>query len=94
MLVSGEIMVALWSHGFARQLAARPREMIARGPPEVYEYTIERDADGQPVRSATGEPVIRFGPANRTDSSEWPRLGFRWVPLNAIPWLAGIPPLF
>jgi phosphatidylserine/phosphatidylglycerophosphate/cardiolipin synthase-like enzyme len=92
MLVSGEIMVAVWSPAFAKQVAARTRAMIARGAPEVYEYTIERDQDGDPVLSAGGAPVIAFGPDHHADSP--PALGTRWMLLRATPWLTGLPPLF
>ena len=68
--------------------------MIAHGPPEAYEYTIERGADGTPVRSATGNPVIKFGPAEHTDASDAPLRGFRWTLLRAVPWLLGLPPFF
>jgi phosphatidylserine/phosphatidylglycerophosphate/cardiolipin synthase-like enzyme len=93
MLVSGELMVAVWSKEFAERVALRPEAMIARGAPEVYEYTIERDADGDAVR-VNGSPVIRFGPAQHTDASEAPLRGFRWALLRAVPWLAGLPPFF
>jgi phosphatidylserine/phosphatidylglycerophosphate/cardiolipin synthase-like enzyme len=94
MLVSGEIMVAVWSRRLAEQLAARPRAMIAMGAPVVHQYTIERAANGEPVRTATGEPVIAFGPADHTDAAELPRRGVRWTLVRTVPWLAGLPPFF
>jgi hypothetical protein len=68
--------------------------MIERGAPEVYEYTIERDAEGNPVRDRNGDLVISFGPANHTDSGQGPLRGFRWLLLRAVPWVAGMPPFF
>jgi putative cardiolipin synthase len=94
MLVSGEIMVAAWSRELAEHVAARSRGMIERGAPDVYEYKIERGADGQPVRNALGDVVIEFGPADHTDSGEGPLYGFRWTLLRAVPWLVGLPALF
>jgi phosphatidylserine/phosphatidylglycerophosphate/cardiolipin synthase-like enzyme len=94
MLISGEIMVAIWSRELAAQASGISRGMIARGAPGVYEYTIERDAEGNPVRTASGEPKIAFGPADHTDASKWPRTGFRWVPLRFVPWALGLPPFF
>jgi phosphatidylserine/phosphatidylglycerophosphate/cardiolipin synthase-like enzyme len=93
MLVSGEIAVAAWSREFAEHIAVRPRVMIARGAPEVYEYKIGRDAAGHPVLE-NGIPRIEFGPADHTDAGEGPLYGFRWTLLRAVPWLAGLPPFF
>jgi phosphatidylserine/phosphatidylglycerophosphate/cardiolipin synthase-like enzyme len=94
MLVSGEIMVAVWSRPFADQVAARTRALIAAGPPQAYEYAIARDASGTPVRASTGEPVVDYGPGDHLAVAQWPRLGYRWALLHAIPWLSGLPPLF
>jgi phosphatidylserine/phosphatidylglycerophosphate/cardiolipin synthase-like enzyme len=94
MLISGEVVVALWSPEFARRVAARPRRMIAAGPPQVYEYTIERDAAGRPVHTATGEVAIGFGPADHTDVAQWPRPGVRVAFVRAVPWLFGLPSFF
>lgn len=94
MMVSGELMVAVWSQEFAKLVSERTRSMIAHGPPQVYEYTIERAADGTPVRTTSGEPEIKFGPAEHTDASDEPLRGFRWTLLRAVPWLAGLPPFF
>ena len=50
--------------------------------------------DGAPVRSATGEPVVQFGPADHTDVAESSPPGFRWTLLRAVPWLARLPRFF
>jgi phosphatidylserine/phosphatidylglycerophosphate/cardiolipin synthase-like enzyme len=94
MLVSGEVMVAIWSQEVAKRIGGGTRATIARGAPEVYQYTIERNADGDPVRTATGNVVIKFGPGQHTEASEAPLRGFRWALLRAVPWLAGLPPFF
>ena len=94
MLISGEVVVALWSPEFARRVAARPLRMIAAGPPQVYEYTIQRDADGNPVHTATGEVAIGFGPADHTDAAQWPRPGVRVAFVRTVPWLFGLPSFF
>jgi phosphatidylserine/phosphatidylglycerophosphate/cardiolipin synthase-like enzyme len=94
MLISGELMVAVRSRAFARQVAAKPRAMIARGAPQVYEYRIARDDRGEPVRTPTGEVVIAFGPSDHADGIPWPRRGVRWGLVRAVPWLSGLPPLF
>jgi phosphatidylserine/phosphatidylglycerophosphate/cardiolipin synthase-like enzyme len=94
MLVSGEVMVAVWSQEFARRLSQTTRATIAQGPPAAYEYTIKRGADGNPVRTADGVPVIEFGPADHTEVAEGPLYGFRWALLRAVPWLTGLPPFF
>jgi len=94
MLISGEVMLAVRSRPFARRVAAKPRAMIARGAPEVYEYRIARDERGEPVRTPTGEVVIAFGPNDHADAMAWPRRGVRWGLVRAVPWLTGLPPLF
>jgi putative cardiolipin synthase len=94
MLISGEVVVAVWSPALAARVGDRPRRMIAAGPPGVYEYTIERDAEGRPVRTATGEVAIAFGPGDHADAAEWPRPGIRMAFVRAVPWLFGLPPFF
>lgn len=94
MLISGEVVVAMWSPALARRAAARPRRMIAAGPPEVYEYTIARDPEGKPMRTATGEVAIAFGPGDHTDATQWPRPGVRLAFVRAVPWLFGLPSFF
>ena len=94
MLISGEVVVALWSPAFARRVGARPRRMITAGPPRVYEYTIERDAEGRPVHTMTGEVAIGFGPGDHTDAMQWPRPGVRMAFVRAVPWLFGLPSFF
>lgn len=94
MLISGEIMVAVWSREFAAQVSARTTAMIERGAPEVYQYAIQRGADGEPLRNRRGDPLIEFGPANHTTAGQGPIRGFRWALLRAVPWLAGLPPFF
>lgn len=68
--------------------------MIARGAPEVYEYTIKRDGNGDPARTPGGEVAIEFGPADHTDATGWPRPGIRWTLVRSIPRLLGLPPFF
>jgi phosphatidylserine/phosphatidylglycerophosphate/cardiolipin synthase-like enzyme len=94
MLISGEVVVAVWSPAFARRVAERPRRTIAAGPPGVYEYTIERDAGGRPLHTATGEVAIGFGPGDHSDGVAWPRPGVRMAFVRAVPWLFGLPPFF
>lgn len=59
--VNGEVVTSVWSEEFA----ARERELILglahRPAPAVYEYRIDKDADGRPVLR-DGEPVVVFGP--------------------------------
>jgi phosphatidylserine/phosphatidylglycerophosphate/cardiolipin synthase-like enzyme len=93
MLVNGEIMIAVWSPAFAADVSERTLARIAQGPPAVYEYTIQRDASGEPVRSPTGEVAIAFGP--RDHAGGLPRIpGVQWVLLRVLPWLARFPPLY
>ncbi|OGQ25315.1 MAG: hypothetical protein A2138_04720 [Deltaproteobacteria bacterium RBG_16_71_12] len=64
--VNGEVVTAVWSEEFA----ARERSLIIgkteEKPPNVYEYLIERHADGAPVLEG-GAPVVRFGPEQHCD---------------------------
>ena len=94
MLISGEVMLAVRSRPFARLVAAKPRAMIARGAPQVYEYRIARDEHGEPVRTPTGEVVIAFGPNDHAGAIAWPRRGVRWGLVRAVPWLTWLTPLF
>ena len=94
MLISGEVVVALWSPAFARRVGTRPRRMIAAGPPRVYEYTIQRDAEGRPAHTMTGEVAVGFGPGDHTDAAQWPRPGVRMAFVRAVPWVFGLPSFF
>jgi putative cardiolipin synthase len=94
MEINSEIMAAVWSRPFARRAAEHPRRLINRGPPLVYEYRIERDASGNPVRDAAGKPVVAFGPKDHADPEEWRKTQLYWATLRAAEKVAGFTPLF
>ena len=67
--VNGEVVTSVWSEEFA----ARERALIVgtteEKPPLVYEYLIEKHADGTAVM-AQGAPVVRFGPEQHCDAEQ------------------------
>lgn len=94
MAINSELSVAVWSPSFAETLAARPRHMLAQGPPVVYEYTIQRDAQGRPQRSPEGKVLIAFGPRDHSSPEAWTRLNRYWDLVEAAENLPGLSPLF
>lgn len=94
MQVNSEIMAAVWSAEFARQAAALPRAQLAAGPPLTYEYRIERDAQGRPVRGDDGAPVVAFGPADHSAPEQWPKIQVYWNMLRTAEKLTGFSPIF
>jgi phosphatidylserine/phosphatidylglycerophosphate/cardiolipin synthase-like enzyme len=83
MALNSEVVAAVWSRRFAREVAAEPRRRIARGAPEVYEYRIARDANGAPRRDAHGKPIVAFGPRDHCTPEEWLALAAYWTLLKA-----------
>lgn len=84
MAVNGEIAVAVWSPELARQLAAEAYPSLTAPAEAMYEYRIQRDAQGQPMRDAAGDPLIAFGPLSHSGRDEWIRFDFfsrlaKWV---------------
>jgi phosphatidylserine/phosphatidylglycerophosphate/cardiolipin synthase-like enzyme len=67
MFINSELMVGLWSHRLNRTVVDYAEEWIARG---AHEYRIRRDADGNVVRNAQGEPLIAFGPVDHLRPEE------------------------
>lgn len=94
MEINSEIMAAVWSPAFVKRAAERPRQLLTRGAPLVYEYRIQRDASGKPVRDAEGKPVVAFGPKDHADPEEWRKTQMYWTTLRAAEKVAGFTPLF
>lgn len=94
MQVNSEIMAAVWSRTFAREAGALPRAQLAAGPPLTYEYRIERDDAGRPVRDDDGAPVVAFGPADHSDPAQWRKIRVYWSMLRAVEKLTGFSPIF
>jgi hypothetical protein len=93
MVLNSEVVAAAWSPEFAGAVAAEPRRLIAAGPPGVYEYTIARDAAGNPVRD--GDHVrVTFGPRDHCTPERWVTLGAYWTTLKAVKGFTGLSPLF
>lgn len=65
--VNGEVVSVVWSEVFANDLRKLVTDRMSRGPPEVLEYTLERDADGVPRRDASQQLVVGFGPEDHSD---------------------------
>lgn len=76
MSFNGELMAAIWSSEFAAQLVKKPRQLIAEGPPLVYEYRIARDGQGRAVRDKNGNIIVAFGPENHVRPGEWKEIQF------------------
>jgi phosphatidylserine/phosphatidylglycerophosphate/cardiolipin synthase-like enzyme len=94
MAMNSEIVAAVWSRSFARQVAAHPRRMIAAGAPSLYEYRIRRDARGKPLRGDDGKPRIEFGPEQHCSPAEWKSLLTYWSLLRAADTVPGFSPVF
>lgn len=94
MEINSEIMAAVWSKAFAETAGRHPRALLGRGPPLVYEYRIERDAQGNAVRGEDGKPVIAFGPRNHADPAEWRKVQLYWATLRAAEKVVGFVPFF
>jgi hypothetical protein len=65
--VNGEVVSVVWSEVFASDLRKLVTDRMSRGPPEVLEYTLERDANGAPLRDASQQLVVGFGPEDHSD---------------------------
>jgi cardiolipin synthase C len=94
MAINSEIMVATWSHRFARRVGDTPRKRLAHGPPLVFEYTVRRDARGQALRDERGRPLVAFGPKDHTAPATWRQVQVYWALLRAADRLPGFSPLF
>ena len=58
--INGEVVGVIWSTTEASVLLRSIHSIIDAGSPRVVEYTIRRDAQGQPILRA-GVPVVAFG---------------------------------
>lgn len=94
MTMNGEIALVVWSKAFAERIMQRPRRWLAQGPPELYEYQIQRDARGRPLRDADGKALVLFGPEDHSNPEEWPSAGCAWRLLRVAACLPTIPPIF
>ena len=92
--VNSEVVAAVWSERFAREVARGPRRLIARGAPAAYEYRIRRDAAGAPLRDAHGRPIVEFGPEQHCKPTEWTALAAFWTTLRAADRVPGLSPIF
>jgi phosphatidylserine/phosphatidylglycerophosphate/cardiolipin synthase-like enzyme len=80
--VMGESALAIDSGAVADALAADARARLASGPPELYEYRIERDSAGRPLGAADGRPRVAFGPRDHADPDTWVRPSLLWRALG------------
>jgi putative cardiolipin synthase len=76
--INGEIGLAIKSRAFADHMTKTIEGRIAKGPPEVLEYRIERDAQGRPVRFErgllAGRVKVAFGPDDHCPQTTLARL--------------------
>lgn len=70
MALNSELVAAAWSPPLAGDLLHKRQRFIAVGPPQVYEYRIKRDAEGNPLRDGNGRPIVDFGPENHIRPEE------------------------
>ncbi len=64
MALNSELVAAAWSPALASDLLRTRRQFIDKGAPQIYEYRIKRDADGNPVFDSSNQAIIEFGPEN------------------------------
>lgn len=72
--MNSEIVSVVWSESFAKATREHILKTIALGAPRIREYTIARDAKGNPVVDAEGAPVITYGAHDHCDPNEWTQL--------------------
>lgn len=73
--VNGELGLAMRSRELAGYVRSWILGRIAKGPPEVVEYRIERDDQGRPARFPEGHPLagrvrVAFGPEDHCPRSQ------------------------
>lgn len=71
--INSEVVAVVWSEAFAQQARADVLATIARGPPHVVEYTIERDPSGAAIL-VDGKPRERIGADDHCDPDRWTQL--------------------
>jgi cardiolipin synthase C len=94
LTMNGELAAAVWSEELAARFAVQPRQLIDQGPPVVYEYRIERDAEGAPLRDADGAVTVAFGPTDHSDPDTWEQPPRLWRLLRLAVHLPAGPSMF
>ncbi|MFU8817295.1 MAG: phospholipase D-like domain-containing protein [Pseudomonadales bacterium] len=94
LTINGEIAAAIWSEELAARFAEQPYALLRQGPPLIYEYLIERDARGRPLRDDDGEVLVAFGPADHSDPEQWQRPNLMWRLLRLAAYLPAGPNVF
>ena len=89
MAINGEVVAGVWSEHLARQVREKVQRLVGGKWPAVYEYRIRRDAQGRPVRSKDGKPVVAFGPRNHSTPDEWKAVHRYWTLLRIAKLLPG-----
>jgi phosphatidylserine/phosphatidylglycerophosphate/cardiolipin synthase-like enzyme len=92
MALNSEVVAAVWSRRFAREVAREPRRRVATGMPEVYEYAIRRSPSGKALRGGDGKPIVAFGPRNHSSPESWSELTAYWTLLKTARY-AGFSPI-
>lgn len=94
MATNSELVLAIWSRDFARELTARARERLEAGPPAVYRYSILRTPNRTAQVDEDGNPIVSFGPAGHTDIESMNRIkAMRWA-FRAVGLFQDDPPFF
>jgi cardiolipin synthase C len=94
MAILSELIAVIWSVPFTEHLLNKPRQMIASGPPLVYEYRIVRDKSGRAERDDDGRVVVAFGPKDHSSPDQWKAVEKYWKLLRAAEKLPGVSALF
>jgi putative cardiolipin synthase len=80
MALNSELVAAVWSARFAERLLDAGRQLIAAGPPTIYEYRIARDGNSRPRRDEDGRVIVAFGPNDHINPDDWTAVRrFRWL---------------
>jgi len=80
MALNSELVAAVWSARFAERLLETGWQLIAGGPPAIYEYRIARDTNGRPRRDEDGRVIVAFGPSNHLAHDDWTAVRrYRWL---------------
>lgn len=72
--INSEIVAVIWSPELAEASRRNVLDTIARGPPHVQEYTLEREPNGAARLGEDGKPIVKFGAENHCDPSKWTEL--------------------
>jgi putative cardiolipin synthase len=92
MACNSEVMAAIWSPDLVRLVERPARLAVEQGEPFVFEYRIERAADGSAARDEQGKVSIAFGACDHCTPEEWTALTAWWSTIRTARDFVGFSP--